>query len=490
MIHKPALIALLSVIAASLLPVSPASSAARSPIRVGVADQSPRMFGSPDFQRLNTRITRYFVPSDVMQDGAERAKARAFVQAARASGVSTLLHISTTDLREKRGPVVSTGTYRRNAGRIVSYFRKLGVRDFGAWNEVNHKTQETWNRVGNAVSYYKSMYSAVRRRCRSCQVVGLDMLDQAGSDRYIRSFYSRLSSTWRKRLKVVGIHNYSDVNRNRDTGTRRIIATVRRYNRSTKFWFTETGALASFQRSFPYSESRQAGRIRNMFTYANRYRRQGVQRVYSYNWFGTTNGGCGRACPFDAGLVDPDGTPRPVYRVFAAKPEELLALVAGRVDERQQLGEPGDLQHALDLARTAPDRQREARLVGARVALGERAQAGGVHERQLAQVEHELGPGLVGRVGDRLLELGRRRDVELARGRDARGPVGLDDLELEGRDRHAREGTADLYRPGGWRATNPPVPRIAFCQREPVDALPVVSKRTPATTMKTCPGFV
>ena len=41
------------------------------------------------------------------------------------------------------------------------YFRKLGVRDFGAWNEVNHKTQETWNRVGNAVSYFKSMYTAV-----------------------------------------------------------------------------------------------------------------------------------------------------------------------------------------------------------------------------------------------------------------------------------------------------------------------------------------
>ena len=41
------------------------------------------------------------------------------------------------------------------------------------------------------------------------------MLDQAGSDRYIRSFYSRLSRTWRTRLKVVGIHNYSDVNRSR-----------------------------------------------------------------------------------------------------------------------------------------------------------------------------------------------------------------------------------------------------------------------------------
>ncbi|MDP8967297.1 MAG: hypothetical protein M3N04_01720 [Actinomycetota bacterium] len=302
-----------------LLPASPAS--ARSSVRVGVADQSPTMFDSPYFKELKIKRTRYFVPSDVMQDRAERAKARAFVKAARRAKVSTLLHISTTDLRPKRGRVVSAKKYRRNAGRIVRYFRKLGVRDFGAWNEVNHKTQETWNRVGNAVSYYKSMYSAVKRRCRSCNVVGLDVLDQRGADRYIRSFYSRLSSRWRKRLTVVGIHNYSDVNRSRSRGTSKIINTARRYNKRTKFWFTETGALASFGRSFPYSESRQASRIKNMFTYAKRYRSRGVQRVYSYNFFGIENEsyGCGRSCRFDAGLVDPDGTPRPVFYTFKSK---------------------------------------------------------------------------------------------------------------------------------------------------------------------------
>jgi hypothetical protein len=309
------LISLLALIV--LVPASPA--AARSSIRVGVADQSPAMFESPSFQQLKIKRTRYFVPSDVMQDAAERTKAREFVLAARRNGVSTLLHISTTDLRAKRGRVVSTTKYRRDVGRIVRYFRKLGVRDFGAWNEVNHKTQETWNRIGHAVSYYKSMYRAVKRRCRSCGVVGLDMLDQAGSDRYIRSFYRRLSSTWRKRLTIVGIHNYSDVNRGRSRGTAKIINTVRRYNKRTKFWFTETGALASFRRSFPYSESRQAARMRNMFTYASRYRSRGVQRVYSYNFFGIEDAGCGRTCRFDAGLVDPDGTPRPVFHTFKSK---------------------------------------------------------------------------------------------------------------------------------------------------------------------------
>jgi hypothetical protein len=308
----------LSLTVAVMLLAAPLASA-RSPIEVGIADQNPAMLDAPDFLALKIKHTRYFVPSDVMQDSRERAKARAFVVAARAAGVSTLLHISTTDLRPKRGPIVSAAAYRSNVGRIVLYFRNLGVTDFGAWNEVNHKTQETWNRVDNAVAYFKAMYDAVHRRCPSCPVVGLDVLDQAGVATYMTRFYDLLSPTWRNRLKVVGIHNYSDVNRNRSTGTATIVKTARKFNKRTRFWFTETGALASFGGSFPYDERRQATRIRSMFTFAARYRAQGVERVYAYNWFGIEHAGCGVHCRFDAGLVDRDGTPRPVYRVFKAR---------------------------------------------------------------------------------------------------------------------------------------------------------------------------
>jgi len=299
--------------------ILPTAASARSSVRVGIGDQSPTMFASPHFQALQIKRTRYFVPADVMRNFAERQKAVAFVTAARQAGVSTLLHISTSDLRSKRGPVVSKRRYRRDVEAFVKYFRGLGVRDFGVWNEANHKTQETWNRVGHAVAYFKYMYRSVRKRCAGCGIVGLDVLDQLGAERYMGSFYRRLSRTWRKRLKVVGIHNYSDVNRRRSSGTRGIISTARRYNRATRFWFTETGALASFRSSFRYSESRQASRIRSMFSLASRFKKRGVQRVYSYNWFGIENGGCGSACRFDAGLVGPGGAPRPVYRVFKAK---------------------------------------------------------------------------------------------------------------------------------------------------------------------------
>ena len=133
------LLPLLALLA--LAPAAPASAA--SSIKVGVADQSPRMFDSPAFQELNIKRTRYFVPADVMRDPAELEKATAFVTRARSARVSTLIHVSTSDLRDKRGPVVSASRYRSDVNRLVVHFRRLGVRDFGAWNEVNHKTQET-----------------------------------------------------------------------------------------------------------------------------------------------------------------------------------------------------------------------------------------------------------------------------------------------------------------------------------------------------------
>jgi len=309
-------ILIVAIAAAVLLP---ASASARSSVRVGIGDQSDAMFTSPQFKALQIKRTRYFVAANVMRDSAALARARAFVVAARSAGVSTLIHVSTSDLRPKRGPVVSASRYRKDVVKIVEYFRALGVRDFGAWNEANHVTQETWNHPSRAASYFKSMYRAVHARCKTCPIVALDILDQGGADRYMRSFYSHLSRTWRKRVKVVGIHNYADVNRSRTSGTRTIIRTARHFNRRTKFWFTETGALASFHGSFKYSEARQAKRIRNMFSLASRFKGQGVQRVYSYNWFGIENGGCGLTCRFDAGLVDPGGAPRPVYGVFKSK---------------------------------------------------------------------------------------------------------------------------------------------------------------------------
>ena len=311
----PTLIPLLAVAAVALglalvaaLAIGPPAAQAKVGVRVGIGDQQASMFDQPLFRARKFKIVRYFVAWDVMRDEDQRLAARRYVQRARQDGIDVLLHISSNDLRIKRGRLPSVSEFRSQVRRLVPYFRKLGVREFGAWNEVNHASQPTYRSPTRAADFFVETYRAVKPRCSFCTVVALDVLDQAGVERYMRSWYRHLSSTYRRRVTVVGIHNYGDVNRRRTTFTRNIIRQSHAFNRRTRFWFTETGGLVKFGRSWPCSQTRAASRLRNMFSLARRYHGSGVDRLYIYNWTGP---GCDAR--FDAGLVNENGTPRPGY---------------------------------------------------------------------------------------------------------------------------------------------------------------------------------
>jgi hypothetical protein len=299
---------LLALALASTLLVVPSADARRTKVAVGIGDQSPAMFTNARFQALQVRKARYFVRWDAMRRPDDRARLDAWIAAARAARVRPFVHVSTNDLRPKRAALISTARYRRDVGRLVRHLRARGVRDVGVWNEANHKSQPTWRSPSRAAAYYRQM----RRLCRGCTIVGLDVLDQAGAERYIRRFFRALPRSLRTRKIVVGIHNYSDTNRRRARGTASIIRTVRRYDRRAKFWLTETGGVVNFGRAFPCNPRRAASRTAYMFTLARRYDRY-LERLYSYNFFGA---GCNG---FDAGLVEADGRLRPAYGVFRQK---------------------------------------------------------------------------------------------------------------------------------------------------------------------------
>jgi Glycosyl hydrolase catalytic core len=302
------LLTLMVASALMALALLPGSAEARTNIRVGIGDQQIAMFDNPLFQRAKFKRVRYFIPWNAMDNAGQLAAADAYVRRARAAKISVFLHVSSDDLRIKKAKLPSVSAYRSKVGRLVRHFRKLGVREFGAFNEANHASQPTYRSPRRAASFFKVMYQLVKPRCRSCTVVGLDVLDQRGVERYMRSFYRALSRTYRRRATTVGIHNYGDVNRKRTRYTRNMIRTSRRYNRRTKFWFTETGGIVKFGRSFPCSETRASNRLKQMFSLAKRYRRSGVNRVFVYNF---TGAGC--AARFDAGLTNPDGTARKGY---------------------------------------------------------------------------------------------------------------------------------------------------------------------------------
>jgi hypothetical protein len=296
---------------AACLVLIPAAAQARTAVRVGIGDQSAAMFDNSAFQRAKLKRARYFIAWNAMDNTAARLAARAYVQRARRDGFSVLLHVSTDNLAIKKARLPSVAQYKSKVGRLVQYFRGLGVREFGTWNEANHASQPTYRSPTRAAQFFREMYRMVKGHCSSCAVVALDVLDQTGVERYMQTWYRALSATYRRRATLVGIHNYGDVNRVRTTFTSSIIRQAHHYNRSTNFWFTETGGIVKFGRNFPCSTSRAASRLKNMFKLARTYHSSGVDRAYVYNW---TGAGCNAR--FDAGLTAPDGSPRAAYTVL------------------------------------------------------------------------------------------------------------------------------------------------------------------------------
>jgi hypothetical protein len=310
-------LAVLAALAAALVALLalPAigSAQSRTNVVVGVGDQRASVFSDANYQALGLKRTRYFIRWDAIRHPDALAQADAFVAAAKAAGVKVLMHISTNDLRERRAKLPTVAQYRRDVGRLVKRYKPEGVREWGTWNEANHVTQPTYRSARRAAEYYKAM----RGFCKGCTIVGLDVLDQRSKRQpsidfrnYIRAWFRAAGSAGRQ-MTVVGLHNYSEVNRRLTKNTRDLIAAVRRYNKRAKFWYTETGGLAEFSSAFPCSVTRQANRTQYMFDLAKRFRSD-VKRLYIYNYYGTD---C--STRFDAGLVAADGTPRPAYGVVA-----------------------------------------------------------------------------------------------------------------------------------------------------------------------------
>jgi hypothetical protein len=297
--------ALAVLVAFAAVLVAPAASEAKYDVRIGLGDQRVATLDQPLFQRTKIKRLRYFVPYNAIRDPYQMRLVETYVDTARRNGQSVLVHISTDDLRVRRGKAPSQKQYRRLVGRLVDRLRPMGVREWGVWNEANHASQPTWNKPKRAAKYYRQM----RRICRGCTIVALDVLDQRGVKRYVNRFYRALPRSMRRQARTVGIHNYSDVNRRRSSGTRDIMRAVNRHARGN-FWLTETGAVVEHGRAWPCSERRAANRMKYLFRMLRKYRRQ-IDRAYVYNWWGTN---C--RTRMDTGLVDRDGSARRGYRVL------------------------------------------------------------------------------------------------------------------------------------------------------------------------------
>jgi hypothetical protein len=263
---------------------------------LGIADQKPQTFSDPLFRRLGVARSRLNTPWNSIFTEAPRLNE--WLQAARAAGVEPLVA-----LEHARGDACPAQPCRLPSvaeyTRAVSAFHRRypWVHVLQPWNEANSATQPTGTHPERAAAYYQAM----RKVCPGCVITAADVLDSGNLERWLSRFKAALHGT---PTPLWGLHNYSDTNRFHTTGTKRMLASVK-----GEIWLTEAGGIVSFttadgRTALPYDEERAARAIRFLFTLARLSAR--ITRIYVYQWKIDFPGN-----RFDAGLVNPDGKPRP-----------------------------------------------------------------------------------------------------------------------------------------------------------------------------------
>jgi len=275
----------------------PGSGSRPSPPRalvVGIGEQQTPMFDDPRFRALGIRRARLVIAYDAVDVRFERDLADAWMAGARRAGVEPFVTFGHSRVKPKKLPSVTEFRAAFRAFRA----RYPDVKVYAPWNEINHASQPTHDDPQRAAEYY----NVVREECEGCTVLAGDVLDQAGMGRYVKRYRRGLQGTPR----IWGLHNYADANRFRDRGVRELLAAV-----PGDVWLTETGGIVKFGRAFPEDEQRASRATRFVLDLARRHER--VKRIYLYNWTGSKP-----TDRFDAGLIGPDGKPRPAYAVLEA----------------------------------------------------------------------------------------------------------------------------------------------------------------------------
>jgi hypothetical protein len=306
-----ALSLILAAAAAALLLAAPSALAAKprahasASFLTGVGDEQLTMFTDPLWQQLHTKIARYIAPYDAAVRGDELARARAWIRAAEAAHQEVLLAFYHSEHTPTKLP--SVATYQKDVAKFVKEFPH--VRQYQSWDEANRGNIKHVLASPSASSAAK-YYQALKRVCKGCTVVGLDVLDAAtihATLRYIGEFKREIVRLHTVMPSIWGLHNYSDINRLESWRTRELIKAF-----GGQVWLTETGGIVQFKPSFTNSHgsglTRAAKVLKFMFAVAAAHPQ--IKRLYIYDWSGGTS-----STRFDAGLTNAHGQPRPGYVV-------------------------------------------------------------------------------------------------------------------------------------------------------------------------------
>jgi hypothetical protein len=307
----------LALLLACLLPAAAAGGHARaaraaspkaraaSHYLVGLGDEYAEMFANPLWRQLHTKIARYIAPYDAVAHRDSIANATTWIHTAEEQGAQVLVAFYHSEHTPTKLP--SVDQYKRLVSKFIKRFPN--VRQYQAWDESNRGNIPHYlsSPSGSATARY---YQALKRACKTCTVIGLDVLDQANIGptlEYIAEFKREVGHLHTVMPNVWGMHDYSDVNRLESWRTREVGRAL-----GGTVWLTETGGIVQFGGAFPNRNGSGLARAAKVLDYtfnlASSYAR--IKRLYIYNWTGGVN-----STRFDAGLTDSRHRPRPGYVV-------------------------------------------------------------------------------------------------------------------------------------------------------------------------------
>jgi hypothetical protein len=266
------------LLALAVLPVAGAHAKAA----VGIADNKSDMFTDPRFSALHVKYVRVMVPYDAMHDAPTRTWLDGWMAGAKATGTKPLVTFDRSRRRTSHNP---------SAAQMAKSMKDLRKRYPFVW------------------------WTAMRKACPTCTILGADLLDRGN----VGSWAQRFVKAAKRTPKAWGLHNYTDANTLKTTGTRKLLGAVK-----GAVWFTETGGVVSRHNGsgikFPTSATHAAKVTKFVFSTLAKLSPR-VQRVYLYHW----NTGVGDGRTWDSGLIGPDNQGRPALTVL----QTLLGVKAG-----------------------------------------------------------------------------------------------------------------------------------------------------------------
>ena len=267
---------------------------------LGIADQKPATFADQLFRKLGVARARLNTPWNSIS--TEPSRLNQWLSAARADGVEPLVAFERSRGSQCPAQPCSLPNVTEYSKAITAFHKRYPwVHVLQPWNEANSSTQPTGKHPERAAAYYE----AVKRICPGCTITAADVLDGSNLARWLTRFRAAVQGT---PTPLWGLHNYSDTNRFRTEGTKRMLSLV-----PGEVWFTEAGGIVSFttadgRSAFPFDEARAARAVRFLFKLGRLSPR--ITRIYIYQWKIDFPGN-----RFDAGLLATNGKPRPALAV-------------------------------------------------------------------------------------------------------------------------------------------------------------------------------